>query len=124
MKPARVALVDDDGSVRDALRALLRSAGLRVETFASAEEFLDSGHTSEFACLVLDVRMSGMSGLELQDRLLVSDSRVPIVFMTAHVDAGVRARVIGNGAVEFLQKPFSDDALLGAIAVSLGRTRA
>jgi FixJ family two-component response regulator len=118
-----VALVDDDRSVRDALRALLRSAGLNVEAFASAEEFLDSRHSSEFACLVLDVRMSGMSGLELQDLLLASESRISIVFMTAHPDPGMRAQVLGNGAVEFLQKPFSDDALLGAIAVSLERPR-
>ena len=115
-----VAVVDDDGSVRDAIKALLRSAGFRVETFDSAEEFLEAGQPKP-ACLVLDVRMAGMSGVELQDHLLASGSTIPIVFMTAHADAGVRGRVLANGAVRFLQKPFSDDALLEAIDASLER---
>ena len=112
---SKVVVVDDDESVREALRALLRSAGFRVELFASPEELLRSGQLRETACLVLDVRMSGMSGVELQDRLIASRSRVPIVFMTAHADASVRTRAIAAGAVAFLQKPFSDDAFLEAI---------
>jgi len=118
-----VAVVDDDPSVREALRALLRSAGFRVELFGSAEEFLRSGQSSGFASLVLDVRMSGMSGVELQDQLAASGSTVPIVFMTAHADASVRARALAAGAVEFLEKPFSDDALLDAVDRAIGSAR-
>ena len=119
----RLAVVDDDPSVREALRALLRSAGFRVELFGSAEEFLRSGQGSEFASLVLDVRMSGMSGVELQEQLAASGSKVPIVFMTAHADASVRARALAAGAVEFLEKPFSDDALLDAVDKAIGGAR-
>jgi FixJ family two-component response regulator len=118
-----VAVVDDDASVREALRGLLRSAGFRVETFASAEDFLDRARSDGLGCLVLDVRMSGMSGVDLQDRLLASGWTVPIVFMTAHADASVRARALAAGAVKFLQKPFSDDALLEAIEAAVARPR-
>ena len=120
---AKVAVVDDDAFLREALKSLLRSAGYRVATFGSAEELLRSGQSPNFACLVLDVRMSGMSGVELQDRLLASGSKVPIVFMTAHADASVRARALAAGAVRFLQKPFSDDALLDALDASIRRAR-
>ena len=122
-KSSRVGVVDDDPSVREALRALLRSAGFRVEIFGSAEEFLRSGQTSEFDSLVLDVRMSGMSGVELQEHLAASGSTVPIVFMTAHADASVRARALAAGAVDFLEKPFSDDALLEAVDRAIGSAR-
>ena len=120
---SKVAVVDDDPSVREALRALLRSAGFRVELFGSAEEFLRSGQGSNFDSLVLDVRMSGMSGVELQEHLVASGSTVPIVFMTAHADASVRARALAAGAVEFLEKPFSDDALLDAVDRAIGSAR-
>lgn len=114
----RLAVVDDDASVREALRALLRSAGFTVETFASAETFLGCGHPSEFDCLLLDVRMGGMSGIELHEHLIASGSRIPVLFMSAHADASLRARA-GRGAVQLLQKPFSEDALLEAIDTSL-----
>jgi len=111
-----IAVVDDDASLREALRGLLRSAGFHAEVFASAEEFLRSGRVRGTACLILDVRMPGMSGVELQERLMASDLAVPIVFISAHGDEEVRALALERGAVDFLQKPFSDDALLIAIA--------
>lgn len=114
----RLAVVDDDASVREALRALLRSAGFAVEAFASAEDFLRLGESSSFHCLILDVRMPGMSGLELQEHLAASGSRIPVLFMSAHADASLRARA-GGRAVQLLQKPFSEDALLEAIDASL-----
>ena len=114
-------MVDDDESVREALKGLLRSAGYAVAVFASAEAFLTSGQVDDPACLVLDVRMPGMSGVDLQDRLRASRIAVPVVFMTAHADANVRARVLAAGAVDLLQKPFGDQALLGAIEKALGR---
>jgi len=117
----RLAVVDDDASVREALRALLRSAGFAVETFASAEDFLRLGESSGFDCLVLDVRMPGMSGLELQEHLAASGSRIPVLFMSAHADASLPARAGGGAAVRLLQKPFSDDELLEAIDASLRR---
>jgi two-component system response regulator FixJ len=112
---SRVAVVEDDASLREALKALLRSAGFRVDVFGSAEEYLGPRQAADPACLVLDVRMPGMSGLELQERLVASGSAVPIVFMTAHSHAGVRARALARGAVRVLPKPFDDDALLEAI---------
>src|SRR3954453_1562976 len=117
---AMVSVVDDDASMREALRGLLRSTGLRVEVFASAEEFLASGRLSGTACLVLDMRMPGLSGLQLQERLLASGSRVPCIFISAHSDEAMRARALEAGAIEFLQKPFNDDALLDAIAKAIG----
>lgn len=115
-----VAVIDDDASVREALRGLLKSAGFRAEVFASAEEFLDSRRLANTACLILDVRMSGMSGLELQEHLIASNRAVPIIFITAHGDEEARARALERGAVEFLQKPFSDETLLDAITRSIG----
>jgi FixJ family two-component response regulator len=120
---SQVVVVDDDASVREALSALLRSAGFRVELFASPEELLRSGQLRDTACLVLDVRMSGMSGVDLQDQLNASGSSIPIIFMTAHADASVRTRALAAGAVDFLQKPFSDDALLEAIDRAIGLAR-
>jgi FixJ family two-component response regulator len=120
---SRVAVVDDDASVREALKALLRAAGFRVDVFGSAEEFLGPRRAADTACLVLDVQMPGMSGLELQ-RVVASGSAVPIVFMTAHADANVRARALASGAVQFLEKPFDDEALLEAIEQAIGVPRA
>jgi FixJ family two-component response regulator len=117
----RVAVVDDDAAVREGLRALLRSAGFAVEAFASAEDFLRSGRSSAFACLVLDIRLSGMTGFELHEQLLAAGEHLPVVLMTAQADPGVRARAQANGAVTVLQKPFSDDALLDAIELSRNR---
>lgn len=115
-----ISVVDDEASVREALKGLLKSVGYRAEVFASAEEFLGSGRLADTACLILDVRMPGMSGVELQERLRDSRSSVPIIFITAHGDQDARARALERGAIEFLQKPFSDDALLGAIARCVG----
>ncbi len=117
---SQLSVVDDDASLREAIRGLLRSAGFDAEVFASAEEFLTSGRSSGTTCLVLDVRMPGMSGIELQERLLASGHTVPIVFITAHADEHERARAMDRGAVDCLRKPFSDDALLDAIAKANG----
>lgn len=117
---SRISVVDDDESMREALRGLLRSVGFQAELFASAEEFLRSGRVPGTACLVLDVRMPGMSGVELQEQLIAMDSGVPIVFMTAHGDDFTRARALERGAVDFLHKPFTDEALLDAIARAIG----
>jgi FixJ family two-component response regulator len=112
----RVVIVDDDESVREAIRSLLRSVGIVVEVFASAEEFLKSDALKDAACLILDVRMTGMSGLELQDRLVSAHYEIPIIFITAHAsDAEARSRALKAGAVGFLHKPFSEEALLECV---------
>jgi FixJ family two-component response regulator len=116
-----VSIVDDDASLRAALKGLLRSVGLLVEVFASAEEFLASGQLAGTACLVLDVRMPGISGLELQAQLIASRKIVPIIFITAHGDEDARSQALDAGAIDFLQKPFSDEALLNAIAQVIPR---
>ena len=118
----RIFVVDDDVSMRQAIKGLLKSAGYHAEVFASAEEVLNSGRLSGTACLILDVRMPGMSGIELQDRLIASGRMVPIIFITAHADEEERARILERGAVGCLQKPFTDDALLDAIAKAIGAT--
>lgn len=117
---SRISIVDDDESVRQALKGLLRSAGFSADAFASAEEFLSSGQVHATSCLILDIRMPGMSGEDLQERLIASSAAVPIVFISAHGDEDVRARALQRGAVDFLQKPFSDEALLDAIARASG----
>ena len=123
IESASVAVVDDDKSLREALNALLRSAGFRVNVFGSAEQFLGTPLAADPACLLLDVRMPGMSGLELQDRLVASGSAIPIVFMTAHADTNMRARAFASGAVQVLEKPFAEDALLEAIDRAIGAGR-
>jgi FixJ family two-component response regulator len=110
-----VAIVDDDASVRSALLGLMRAAGLEARAFASAEEFLQSGAQATTACLVADVRMPGMSGLDLQAHLNAQKAGIPIVFITAHGDAAARTRALNAGAVRFFQKPFDDQELLDAI---------
>ncbi|HEV7796674.1 MAG TPA: sigma-54 dependent transcriptional regulator [Pyrinomonadaceae bacterium] len=112
---ALISIVDDDESIRKATKRLIESVGAQVEDFASAEEFLSFGRPDTSACLILDVRLPGISGLELQSQLRASGSEVPIVFVTAHGDAAVRARALEGGAVDFLQKPFSENALFKAI---------
>jgi len=111
-----VSVVDDDASLRAALKGLLRSVGLRVELFGSAEEFRASGRVADTGCLVLDVRMPGISGLELQAQLVASGAAVPIIFISAHGEEDTRRQALEAGAIDFLQKPFSDEALLNAIA--------
>ena len=115
-----ISIVDDDKSVGEALQSLMKSVGFRTAVFASAEGFLNSGDLNETACLILDVRMPGMSGLELQAELAASNRRIPIIFVSAHTPEGARARALAAGAVAFLLKPFSEDALLGAVNSSLG----
>jgi FixJ family two-component response regulator len=110
-----ISIVDDDLSVRRALRRLVGSAGYQVETFASAREFLGSAHKSAIGCLVLDVHMDGMSGFELQERLVSDQREIPIIFITAHDDAGTRERIRTSGAAGYLSKPFDPQALLDAI---------
>ena len=110
-----ISIVDDDPAIRDALCRLMDSAGLAAAAFASAEEFLASPSRDETTCLILDVRMPGMDGLELQRRLIASNWKVPIVFISAQAEAGVRERALQAGAVEFFDKPFSSTALLDAI---------
>lgn len=110
-----IAIVDDDPSVRRSLHRLVESAGYRGDTFASAGAFLDSLSRSLPACLVLDVHLDGMNGFELQTRLVQARAEVPIIFITAHDDAGTRARLERSGAAGHLWKPFDDDALLALI---------
>jgi FixJ family two-component response regulator len=111
--------VDDDESVREALESLLRSAGFKAEVFASAEQFLSSDRAREVDCLIVDVRMPGMNGLELQRQLAAGGLRVPIVFISAHGDELARAQALRAGAVAFLRKPFSEQALLNAVQAVL-----
>ena len=117
--PALISIVDDDESVRDALWGFLRSVGFTVNVFASAEEFLNSDQLSKADCLILDVRMPGMSGIELQRQLVAGDYGVPVIFITAHEDEGIRAQAIEVGAEAVLIKPFSEEALLNAIHAAL-----
>ncbi len=116
-----IFIVDDDDFVRDALKTLLKSAGFNVEVFQSAQAFLDSGHHHRRGLLVLDVRMPGMDGLELQRQLADSGAAIPIIFMTAHEDKQARAKAMAAGATAFLQKPFEDHTLLDAIDCVLGK---
>jgi len=114
-----ISVVDDDDSVRESLGGLIRSVGFAVKVFASAEEFLNSDHLRNTHCLILDVRMPGMNGLELQRQLAASDRKIPIIFITAHGDEEVRSRALNGGAVDYLLKPFSEEALLNAIDAAL-----
>ena len=118
-KTKLVAIVDDDDSVRSALQGLLKAVGLPAQAFASAEEFLKSGQQHQTACLIADIRMPGMSGLELQAKLNAERCRVPIIFITAHGDAKMRMQALRAGAVEFLAKPFDDEALLESVRGAL-----
>jgi FixJ family two-component response regulator len=119
-----VYVVDDDASVREAIQSLIRSVGLHVEGYASAQEFLSSRRTDLPGCIVLDVRLPGFSGLELQRKLADADIRIPIIFMTGHGDIPMSVKAMKAGAVEFLTKPFRDQDLLDAIQQALERDRA
>ena len=114
-----VAIVDDDAPVRVALEGLLKSAGLTARAFESAETFIESGQQSQVACLIADIRMPGMSGLALQAKLNAEHCRIPIIFITAHGDAQMRMQALRAGAVEFLAKPFNDEALLDTVRAAL-----
>jgi FixJ family two-component response regulator len=120
--PPTVFVVDDDPSVRRGLERLLRSAGYRAETFASAREFLQRGVPDVGGCLVLDVRMPGQGGLELYDVLTTAGHSIPVIFITGHGDIPMAVRAIKAGAVDFLPKPFDDEALLEAVRQALARS--
>jgi FixJ family two-component response regulator len=117
-----VSVVDDDASVRESLPDLLKELGFDVGAFSSADEFLASGVLDRTDCLILDVAMPGMSGPDLQSELIRRGHRIPIVFITARPDEAVRTRVLENGAVAYLSKPFGDTALLDAINTALRRS--
>ena len=114
-----VAIVDDDESVRSALQGLMKAVGLPARAFASAEEFLESGEQQETGCLIADIRMPGMSGLELQASLNADDCRIPIIFITAHGDEKMRMQALRAGAVEFVAKPFDDETLVVSVRAAL-----
>jgi FixJ family two-component response regulator len=119
-----VYIVDDDSGVREGLESLVRSVGYRVEKFADAKEFLRSKRQDVPACLVLDVRLPGLSGLDLQDELARADARIPIVFITGHGDIPMTVQAMKAGAVEFLTKPFREQDILDAIQQAIERDRA
>jgi RNA polymerase sigma factor (sigma-70 family) len=118
-----VFVVDDDASVREAVRSLLRSVGLSVETFGTAQEFLSSPRNTAPGCLVLDVRLPGIGGLELQHQLAERNLQIPIVFITGHGDIPMSVRAIKAGAVEFLTKPFRDQDLLDCVQQAIDQDR-
>jgi FixJ family two-component response regulator len=120
---SHISVVDDDASVREALANLISSVGYEVELYASAEEFLASSGASTAACLVLDLRMPGMGGLELQRRLAAEGRETPVIVVTAHGDDEARAESLAAGAVAFLNKPFKEETLLGAIDSALALNR-
>jgi len=119
--PSFVAIVDDDDLMRDALRGLLKEGGFMARTFTSAEEFLNAADRAQTACLIADVRMPGISGLDLQARLTAERIRIPIIFITAHGNPGMRMQALRAGAVEFLAKPFDEEMLLESVRAALER---
>jgi FixJ family two-component response regulator len=119
-----VFVVDDDASMRESLKNLIRSIGLRVETLASAQEFLRAKRGDEPGCLILDVRMPGLSGLDLQKRMAEAGVELPIIFLTGHGDIPMSVRAMKAGAVEFLTKPVREQDLLDAVQQALERDRA
>jgi RNA polymerase sigma factor (sigma-70 family) len=121
---AIVYVIDDDAAIREAIKGLIRSVGMLVETFASAQEFMASSRPDAPACLVLDVRMPGLSGLDLQVELAEAGIHIPIIFITGHGDIPMTVRAMKAGAVEFLTKPFRDQELLDAIRQAIVRDRA
>lgn len=115
-----VAIVDDDESVRSALLCAMKAAGLAARAFPSAEEYLASGEQEETGCLIADIRMPGMSGLELQARLEAEHRQIPILFISAHGDEDIRLRAMRAGAVAFLAKPYDRNVLLEYVRAALG----
>ena len=119
-KPPLISVVDDDESVRESLSGLLRAVGFAAAEFPSAEEFLRSAHAGETDCLILDVRMPGMNGLELQRHLAATQVEIPIIFITAHNgDEGLRSAALDGGATAYLSKPLSEDTVLNAVHAAL-----
>jgi FixJ family two-component response regulator len=119
MVPKMVAVVEDDESYRLAVQRLLKSAGFSVQSFRCAEEFLDSGCQRETGCLIADIRMPGMSGLDLQTKLNADHCPIPIIFVTAHGDEKMRLQAMRGGAVKFLAKPFDGEILLEGVRAAL-----
>ena len=118
-KARMVAVVEDDEAFRAALQRLLKSAGLAVRSYASAEDFLNSGEQHEAGCLIADIRMPGMSGLDLQAKLNIDHCPIPTIFMTAHGDEQIRLQAMRGGAVKFFAKPFDGAILLESVRVAL-----
>jgi FixJ family two-component response regulator len=119
IKNVMISIVDDDASIREATKMLVGSLGYASATFASAEEFLQSGRLRDTACLITDVRMPGMSGIDLQGNLAASGYRTPVIFMTAHAEESIRARALQAGAFGFLSKPFSEASLIACLDQAL-----
>src|SRR3984893_11398038 len=113
------AIVDVDDLMRSALQGLMKAVGLPAQAYASAEEFLKSGQQREAGCLIADIRMPGMSGLELQAHLNAERCKIPIIFITAHGDEKMRMQALRAGAVEFMAKPFDDEALIESVRAAL-----
>jgi len=123
MPEAVIFVIDDDASVRRLIVHLLTQAGYRVETFATADEFLEAGVSTPIACLILDVQLPGLNGLELQQRLIEHGRLLPIIFITGYGDIPTSVQAMKAGAVDFLAKPFSEEALLSAVGTALERCR-
>ncbi len=121
-KVSIISVVDDDHSVRESLHGLLRSVGFSVQVFASAEEFLYSDHLNMTDCLILDVRMPGITGIELQRQLRARGCQIPIIFISAHADDETRNQALSNGAVAFLIKPLNEEMVLTALKTALNET--
>ena len=124
-KPHVISIIDDDPSVREATQSLVRSLGYSAQVFSSAEEYLQSNRIKSSSCLITDLHMPGMSGADLQDRLIADGYSIPIIFVTAYFEERVRARVMDAGAFGFLRKPFSDESLIECLdkALDAGPTR-
>jgi FixJ family two-component response regulator len=118
-----ISIIDDDKSVREAAKSLLKAYGYGAITFASAEDFLRSGHVDRTSCLITDVQMPGLSGVELQTQLIAEGHQMPVIFMTASLGEGTRARALKAGAIGFLTKPFAADRLIEHVHVALADRR-
>ena len=118
-KPSIISVVDDDEAVREATGELIRSFGYAAATFASAAEYLHSDRLSDTACLIADVQMPGMSGVDLQQRLIADGHRIPVIFMTAFPEERMRVRLLSAGAYGYLRKPFGDDCLIKCLGKAL-----
>lgn len=118
-RPQLVAIIDDNELVRVALDGLMKSVGFPALAFGSAEEFLASDHTHDTGCLIVDIHLPGMSGLELQSKVNAKRYRIPTIFITAHGDENIRMQALRAGAVEFMMKPFDDEALLESVRAAL-----
>jgi len=123
-QPALVHIIDDDDAVRDSIAFLLRSAGMRVETHSSADAFLALGDAAEFGCIVTDIRMPGLSGIDLLRRVGERDPKPPVVVITGHADVPLAVEAMKLGAIDFIEKPFEDEVLIGALDAACRRVQA